>query len=374
MIKMRSNDVLNGVNKVRGAVEKRATLPILNHICFKCEGDRLTLLATDNDKWMLSSIPLNPPAIAEGCIALPSDPLPTFLAKVSDDEMLTMKWEDGHATLKLSNGAKMTLPALDASEFPQYITPEGEAWECPNEVLRTILQFCGTAVSTEETRYYLNGIYLEVCEGELLATATDGHRLAHFRHTLDVRLDALNIILPRQIIRLLDGFLRAAPSTIDIISNNTSIEFNYPENTMRTKLIDGTFPDWRRVVPQYPKLTITIDIEPMLDALARLAAVEGKMNGAIVITSNAGDEKIKIVKRDGGIGQMELHVPAFRESDIDIEIGFNRQYLREALEAFAAQGVPTIDLLLTDAGSPSKIVPSTAETPAFWMVLMPMRI
>lgn len=360
-------------------VERRNTIPILSHVRLAAEGDRLTITATDLDLELRTAIPAE---IGQpGATALPGALLHDIVKKLGKSDRLTIA-PDG-ALYRLSSGrSKWHLNALSESDFPDLTAGEFPTrFSLPTASVKEIADRLSFAISSEETRYYLNGVYLHapVIAGEpkLRAVATDGHRLS--RLTLDQPEGAgamPGIIIPRKMVaelaKLAEAHGKGGGGTAEVEVSETKIRFAFGDTILTSKLIDGTFPAYDRVVPITAEHTVTLPRAAFADAVDRVLTVSSERGSAVKIAfgSDIGGQLMTLtcVNHDAGSAEEEL-------DNIEIagrppECGFNARYVLDCLQAI---GGDRVVLGLNEPGSPARLHAPDKDDELL-VALMPMRV
>lgn len=335
--------VLSATTRV---VESRNNIPILSNVMLSVEGGILTARATDLD--IEASASVSALDCQDGAITVNAKLLADIAKKASAD--ITMELEG--TTLHVRSGrSRYKLATLPAGDFPSFSAGTFDAeFEIDLAALVAPVQF---AISTEETRYYLNGVSLHNPGSSLVAVATDGHRLS--RHVSETVGDIPAVILPRKLVAILPrGVVRVSLSS-------TKVRVATPDGVLVSKLIDGSFPDYQRVIPTANPHRMTADRDTLLAAVDRVSVVN--------------DEKGRAVKLDIASGGLVLSVPEKASEEVEVEfsgeplaVGLNAQYLADVLRSFTP-GAMTFEL--ADAGSPVRI---RGEAEGRDAVIMPMRV
>ena len=361
-------------------VERRSTIPILQHVRLVAEGGRdgrLSITASDLDTEIAVDVAV---AVGQaGTAALPGHMLRDIVAKLPDGARVEIAVAAASGAATISSGrALFRLQGLDPADFPA-VAPWSPAarFALPGGALAALLAPVRFAISSEETRYYLNGVHLHVEDGSagaaLVAVATDGHRLSLARRPLPDGAAALpGVIVPRkavdEIIRLAeaagDGMVEVAVSDARL-----SVADAARGTALATKLIDGTFPEYRRVIPAANDIVVEIDRALLAAVIDRVAAVSAARHRALRLAFSGQGLEISMVDRDtAGEASETLDVAV----EAAVEVGFNAAYLADCLAAVATAKVR---LSLRDAGSPALIEPvdTRADAPGQLVVLMPMR-
>ncbi|MCX5478485.1 DNA polymerase III subunit beta [Kaistia geumhonensis] len=361
-------------------VERRTTIPILAHVKLVAEGGRLSILATDLDLELRTVIPAE--VTTPGTTTLPALLLNDIVKRIDERERLQVApGEGGLFTLKAGR-SKWQVQALPAEDFPDLAIGAFEtSFTLSPANLKEIADRLSFAICTEETRYYLNGVYLHapVIDGaaKLRAVATDGHRLA--RLTLDQPAGAAampGIIVPRKTVaelaKLAESFGKEGGTTATIEVSETKIRVAFGDTALTSKLIDGTYPDYSRVVPPEAQHTVTLPRAAFLEAVDRVTAVSSERGRAVKFAfgSDVAGELMTLtcVNPDAGRGEDEI-------GNIEIagappECGFNARYVLDCLQAL---GGDRVVLGLNETGSPARLhAPDKADE--LLVVLMPMRV
>lgn len=361
-------ELVEALKFVGGVVERRNTIPIAAHVLVECDGSRLSLRATDFEMQALASV-----EAAGGKDAFTADAA-KLLAAVGSlaAERVALAVADGR--LVVTGGrARRTLATLPAPDFPKFeAAGEGaRRIEMPASRLARTLASVRWAVSTEATRYYLNGICLRSADGGLDAVATDGHRLARLRVAEIDGVEELDVIVPTkavdQLLRLLDASDAAVALTID----SDKIDLAVGERRLVARLIEGRFPDYVRVIPVGNADLLTVTAGEMGRAAGAVAAVidaEGdkiKFKGLRLTLGEA----VEIEGGDRGSAQAMEPVDAQFAGEAGA-VGLNAQYLRDMMRAFDSEAV----VEMAFAGPKAPVLVTSAAAPDLTAVLMPMNV
>jgi len=332
-------------------VETRHNIPIIATVRLIAADGRLRATATDLDIEVSTSTP------AEGDLKVCVDAklLASVVNKAAGND-IDITVNDGNIVVK-SGRNRSTLHTLPVDDFPSM-----QAGDLPVEFeadLSELFAPCQFAMSTEETRYYLNGVYLHVLDGRLVAVATDGHRLA--RHIgPDSGADFPGIIIPRKTVSVLPR------GAITVRLSQTKIQFVAGDTVITSKLIDGTFPDYQRVIPNSNDKIVTFDVPAMKQAAERVSVISSERGRAVRLGIADGQIVLSVNNADTGSATEEIAVAYDGEP---IEIGFNSAYLTELVSQFPAGDVR---MALADSGSPTVFTSDKAD--GLLCVLMPMRV
>ncbi|WP_276199020.1 DNA polymerase III subunit beta [Chelatococcus sp. XZ-Ab1] len=361
-------DLLKPLAALNRIVERRTTIPIIANVLLRAEGGRLNLAATDLDISAEASVPA---AIGEpGALTVPAATLNDIARKLPDGCQIELSAEADGSRLTVKAGrSRFVLQALPVDDWPDVSADDlPHQFALPAKTLQRILAHTTFAISTEETRYYLNGIHLHADgEGRLNAVATDGHRLAHLTVPLPEGAgDMPPIIVPRKTVGEIARLVADAEGDIDIAVSRAKVRFVVGGITLTSKLIDGTFPDYQRVIPTSNDRVAVLDTATVKDAVARVATITGENGRAVKMEFAPGVLTLSVSNADTGEAREEI------EADFEGEplgIGFNGKYLAEVLGIAAAD---TVRLALADPGSPCLI--KSHESADALIVLMPMRV
>ncbi|WP_225782179.1 DNA polymerase III subunit beta [Xenophilus sp. Marseille-Q4582] len=364
------NEVLAALQSVAGIVERRHTLPILANVLIRKDGDQLHLTTSDLEIQIRTSATLGGD---EGAFTttVGARKLIDILRTMPSDQTVSLESSANKLVLK-GGKSRFTLQSLPAEDFPlvQESASFGPAFSVPQKTLKTLLSQVSFAMAVHDIRYYLNGI-LFVAEGKQLSlVATDGHRLAFASATLDVEVPKQEVILPRKTVIELQRLLSDAGGEdqpqIEMQFANNQAKFSFGGMEFVTKLVEGKFPDYNRVIPKGHKNSVTLGRAALLASLQRTAILTSEKFKGVRLNIEPGTLRIA----SNNAEQEE----AVDELDIDyggdaIEIGFNVTYLIDAL-ANMSQDMVTVDL--QDANSSALL--SIPEDAHFKYVVMPMRI
>ena len=359
---------LRALNHVQSVVERRNTIPILSNVLLQASGAGLRLTATDLDIEIVESVPA---VVAKsGAATVPAHMLYDIVRKLPDGAQLELDQADQNRVNVFAGRSRFSLQSLPPEDFPDLATGD-----FPNRFALTAADLKGLiektrfAISTEETRYYLNGIYFhEVPAGDLLrAVATDGHRLAQAQVARPEGARGMpGVIVPRktvlEVVKLLDG----ADGDVEVALSSSKIRFTAGELVLTSKLIDGTFPDYERVIPRHNEKTLEIDTRSFAAAVDRVSTISMEKGRAVKLHVSAGKLVLSVNNPDSGSAEEELAC----SYDADpIDIGFNSRYLMDVAGQIRSDAVV---FSLADAGSPT-IVRDPGDEQALY-VLMPMRV
>lgn len=356
--------LLPALTMVGKALERRTTIPILANLKLEAAGDELFVTGSDLDSEMCATVPCR--ADAPVALTLPGALLRDAVRKLPDKAEVAIRVEDQAATVasgrsrfRLQTLPAADFPSMDAGTFTHRFTLKASA-------LSSVFATVGFAVSSEETRYYLNGIHLHEAGENLVAVATDGHRLA--RMTVPMPEGGAGmpaIIVPRRAIALMRDMV-GDEGDVDIELSDRKIRVSAGGVAMVSKLIDGTFPDYQRVIPAGNPNAFTVDRQSLAHAIDRVVTIGAERGSAVRFAFSAEAVALSLTSADNGAANDEV---AASGSADPVEIGFNGRYCLDVLNAAAARAVR---FELGDAGTPALVRPEGSESVLF--VLMPMRI
>jgi DNA polymerase III subunit beta len=362
--------LLKSLGHVQSVVERRNTIPILSNVLIEAsESGAIKLTATDLDLQIVETIAGN--VETAGSITVSAHTLFEIARKLPDGSQVQLNAADGRMAINAGR-ARFSLGTLPKEDFP--MIAEGElptSFELPATSLIQIIDKTRFAISTEETRYYLNGIFLHVVEdGEpaLKAAATDGHRLARVTLPRPTGAEGMpDIIVPRKCVaevrKLLD---ESGDNNIQIDLSASKIRFTFDNAILTSKLIDGTFPDYSRVIPTGNDKLLKIDPKSFAQGVDRVATIATEKTRAVKMALDKDKITLSVTSPENGTAAEE--VPGSYSSD-GFEIGFNARYLLDILGEIDSD---TVELHLADASAPT-LIRENDKSPALY-VLMPMRV
>ncbi len=363
--------LLKALAHVQSVVERRNTIPILSNVLLDVDTGQLRLTATDLDISIIEAFKAD--VEAEGRLTAPAHTLYDIVRKLPEGALVTLESDPEDVQMKLSAGrSKFTLSTLPPAEFP-VIGDDDFAYNfaMPADDLKGIIDRTRFAISSEETRYYLNGIYLHAVTEEgksgLRGVATDGHRLA--RAEVDLPEGAAEIpgvIVPRKTVQELRKLLDDVSSEVQISVSESKIRFVFQDVTLTSKLIDGAFPDYERVIPSANDKTLKINKKALFAAADRVSIISSDKSRGIKL--RVSENALTLSATSAEAGSAEEILEAEYQFDA-IEIGFNSRYLLDILSQISGD---TADLAFADGSAPA-IIQDQADSSALY-VLMPMRV
>lgn len=363
---------LKALSHVQSVVERRNTIPILSNVMIEAAKGGLKLTATDLDIEILESLPAD--VLRNGAATAPAHMLYDIVRKLPEGAQVQAELLTGEGgRLAVSSGSvRFELACLPKEDFPQMTAGTlPHKFRLGAEELKRLIDKTKFAISTEETRFYLNGIYIHAAKdgkaAVLRAVATDGHRLARFELDLpDGASDIPGIIVPRKTVTELRRLLDDAEDAIDISLSDTKIQFVSGRIELTSKLIDGTFPDYQRVIPANNDKSLSLDSREFSQSVDRVSTISADKTRAVKLNIAKDKVTLSVVNPDSGTATEELGASY---SASPIEIGFNARYLLDITGQIEGNDVR---FLLHDAGSPTLL--EDAGDPRTLYVLMPMRV
>ena len=363
---------LKALSHVQSVVERRNTIPILSNVMIEAGKGQLKLTATDLDIEIVESLPSD--VLRNGAATAPAHMLYDIVRKLPEGaqvqaELLT---SEGGRLAVSAGSVRFELACLPKEDFPQMAAGTlPHRFRLQVDDLKHLIDKTRFAISTEETRFYLNGIYLHaVKDGKtkvLRAVATDGHRLARFELELpDGAAEMPGVIVPRKTVTELRRLLDDAEGAIDVSLSDTKIQFVTDGVELTSKLIDGTFPDYQRVIPSGNDKSLSLDSREFAHAVDRVSTISADKTRAVKLSIAKDKLTLTVINPDSGTATEELGATYSANA---IEIGFNARYLLDITSQIEGKEVR---FLLSDAGSPTLI--EDTEDAGTLYVLMPMRV
>ncbi|AQR74315.1 DNA polymerase III subunit beta [Sphingomonas sp. LM7] len=361
--------LLRGLSHVQSVVERRNTIPILSNVLIEAQaGGTMRLMATDLDLQIDETIAA---AVDQpGAITVSAHTLFDIVRKLPEGSQVELAAAEGRITVNAGR-AKFTLSTLPRDDFP--MIAEGElptTFELPAETLKQIIDKTRFAISTEETRYYLNGIFLHVTDDAqplLRAAATDGHRLARVTVARPDGADGMpDVIVPRKCIAELRKLLDEVDGSVGVSLSGSKIRFDLGQAILTSKLIDGTFPDYSRVIPTANDKILKIDPKSFMQGVDRVSTIATEKTRAVKMALDRDKIILSVTSPENGAAAEE--VPGDYAA-MPFEIGFNSRYLMDILGQIEGD---LVEVHLADAAAPT-LIRENDSSPALY-VLMPMRV
>ncbi len=356
---------------VQSVVERRNTIPILSNVLLQAEGIGLMLTATDLDIEIVEEAPAD--ITQKGATTVSAAYLFEIVKRLPDGAQVGLELIGEKNSLQVTAGrSRFTLAVLPEQDFPTLATAEYETeFSIAKAELRRLLDKARFAMSQEETRYYLNGVYLhamdDVTPPVLRVAATDGHRLARLETALPEGAAGMpGVIVPRKAVAELGRLLEDAEETIKIGVSPTKIRFALGAGRLTSKLIDGTFPDYQRVIPQGNPYTLRVDNRDFSKAVDRVATISADRTKSVKLALDNDQLRLTVNNPDAGSAVEELSVDYDGEPS---EIGFNAKYLLDIASQVESENAV---FKLADPSSPTVVLDEEDEAALY--VLMPLRV
>jgi len=363
--------LLKAVSQAQSVVERRNTIPILANLLIEAEGDTVQFRATDLDIEVVDRATAQ--VERAGATTVAATTLHEIVRKLPDGALVTLTADSAAGRLSVEAGrSNFSLATLPREDFPVMATSEYDTnFSAAAPVLRRLFDKSKFAISTEETRYYLNGVYMHVSEADggkvLRCVATDGHRLARIDADLPPEADGMpGVIVPRKTVGELRKLLDDDEAQIAVSVSETKIRFATPEITLTSKVIDGTFPDYTRVIPQANTKRLEVDASEFAQAVDRVATVSSERSRAVKLQLEEDKLVLSVNAPDSGAAEEEL---AVAYGDDRMEIGFNAKYLLEIASQVDRENAV---FLFNSSGDPTVMREGNDQSALY--VVMPMRV
>jgi DNA polymerase-3 subunit beta len=363
--------LLKAVSQAQSVVERRNTIPILANVLIEAEGSTVTFRATDLDIEVLDRAPAQ--VERAGSTTVSAVMLHEIVRKLPDGSLVTISDDSAAGRLSVQAGrSHFNLATLPKEDFPVMASSDyASNFSAPAAALRRLFDKSKFAISTEETRYYLNGVYMHVATGEsgpvLRCVATDGHRLARIDAELPMGAEGMpGVIVPRKTVGELRKLLDDDDMKIAVSVSETKVRFATPDITLTSKVIDGTFPDYTRVIPQGNTRRLEVDARDFAAAVDRVATVSSERSRAVKLSLDEDRLILSVNAPDSGAAEEEL---AVAYGDERLDIGFNAKYLLEIASQVDRENAV---FLFNSAGDPTLMREGNDMSAVY--VVMPMRV
>ena len=366
VLKAAQAKLLEALQAVAGIVERRHTLPILANVLLRKNGDSIEFTTSDLEIQVRTNAELGGDG-GQMATTVGARKLIDILRALPADQVVTLTANQNKLTLQ-GGKSRFTLQTLPSDDFPlvQEAADFGPMFSVPQKALKGLINQVHFAMAVHDIRYYLNGI-LFVAEGKnLTLVATDGHRLALAQATLDVEIPKQEVILPRKTVLELQRLLKDEDTPIEMRFAGNQAKFSFSGMEFVTKLVEGKFPDYNRVIPKNHKNHVTLGRAPFLASLQRAAILTSEKFKGVRVNIEPGTLRIASSNAEQEEAKEELEIDYAGDS---IEIGFNVTYL---IDALMNMSVEMIKLELQDTNSSALI--TVPEQAGFKYVVMPMRI
>src|SRR3954467_15869077 len=363
--------LLKALSHVQSVVERRTTIPILSNVLLRAEAGGLALSATDMDLEIVEQVPAR--IEREGRTTAPAHTLYDIVRKLREGAQVELEALGERSEMVLRSGrSTFTLACLPPEDYPVMSAGElAHHFSLSAADLRALIDRTRFAISTEETRYYLNGIYLHATKSDgvavLRAVATDGHRLARVELPLPKGAAGMpGIIVPRKAVLEVRKLIEETEGEIAVSLSDAKIKFGLDNVSLTSKLIDGTFAHYERVIPTGNDKILEAERKPLFDAVDRVSAISAEKSRSIKMNCEKGLITLSASSPEAGSASEEVEVTY---SAGHLEIGFNSRYLLEILGQIEGDAAR---FAMADAASPT-VIRDVADASAMY-VLMPMRV
>ena len=365
--------LLKALAHVQSVVEKRNTIPILANVMIAVRDGKLSLTATDMEIAIVEDVPAD--STRNGACTAPAATLYEIVRKLPDGAEVELDCPGGDAQLALRAGRYATsLVVLPTEDFPSMTAGAlPHRFSLPAHTLRALIDRTRFAISTEETRYYLNGIYLHAADSDgtkvLRAVATDGHRLARVEEPLPEGAGSMpGVIIPRKTIAELRKLLDEVTADVDISLSDTRIQFHAGSVLLTSKLIDGTFPEYDRVIPRDNDKVLRVGKKDFAEAVGRVSAISSERSRPVKLSLARDLLVLSAASPEMGNASEELDGERVSYESGPLEIGFQARYLNDITDQIGEQ----VEFRFADGSAPT-IVRDAGDASALY-VLMPMRV
>jgi DNA polymerase-3 subunit beta len=368
LIKAQRDRLLSPLQSVIGIVERRHTLPILSNVLIETSGDRLDFTATDLEVQVRTwtSVTESP---AEESVTLSARKLHDILRALPAGADLVIEAKDNRLTVKAGR-SRFNLQTLPGREFPQIAlnSEVGATFSIPQNVLKKLLERAQFAMAVQDIRYYLNGTLLSIADGRLTVVATDGHRLSYTHQDLggDSNSTQAEVIIPRKSVQELIKLLQPIDDQVQVTIHGNQVRVEFGSIDLVTKVIDGKFPDYKRVIPTNHQKTILVDRTLLQQALQRASILSNEKIRGVRLLLTKDSLAVVCSNNEQEEAQEELEVAYTGEA---LDIGFNIAYLVDVLNHLS---VDQVECHFGDSNS--SVLITVPEQEDFKYVVMPMRI
>lgn len=358
--------ILKPLQLVAGVVERRQTLPVLSNVLIILENNQLSLTGTDLEVEIVGRLDLEGSS-ERGEITVPAKKFLDICRALPEGAEIQFAVGDQKATVK-SGRSRFTLSVLDANEFPSVEPGSNElSIECPQKEIKRLIDRTSFAMAQQDVRYYLNGMLWEVRSNELRAVATDGHRLAMCTRSVPADVsEVVQAILPRKGVIELSRLLNDADEPVEIVLGANHLRATTAEFTFTSKLVDGKFPDYERVLPKGGDKIVTGNRSELKQAFARTAILSNEKYRGVRLMLDEGQLTVMANNPEQEEAEEQVSVDYSGES---LEVGFNVSYLQDVTNVLSSE---RIKITLADSNSSALLEEPEDSDSAY--VVMPMRL
>lgn len=352
--------LLPALTQAAGVTAKKAVAPVLSNLLMTAREGRLEITGSNMDTSMTSAVTAD--IETEGAITVPARKL-LDIVKASN-KGAELKFDLKEKMTVRTGRSRFTLATIPATDYPSRELPGGKSITLPASNLSAMLASCAFAMAQNDVRYYLNGLLFQVADGSLHMVATDGHRLATAR--CDCEAEDVQAVIPRDAVNALQRLISGSDGDVVLVFDHTGCAATVDGYTLTTKLIDGKFPDWTRVIPASNPHRMTVDADDLRGAMSRAAILSSDKYKGVRMTVGDGGIKLEATNPEQEQATEEL------DSSYDgpaVEIGFNVAYMLEALGAIEED---RCEVYLKDGTSAALVLPEGSDDARY--VIMPMRL
>lgn len=364
-------DLLKSLAHVQSVVERRNTIPILSNVLLQAQDGKLAFTATDMDLTIVDDAQAT--VDDPGATTVPAHTFYDIVRKLPDGAEVVLDGSGDSARMSLRAGrSTFSLSSLPKEDFPDPGSDDlPQRFALAAADLKSLIDRTRFAISTEETRYYLNGIYLHAAESGdlqvLRAVATDGHRLARYETPLPAAASGMpGVIVPRKTVNELRKLIEESDGDVEIALSETRIQFSFGSSVLTSKLIDGTFPDYERVIPADNDKVLEINCRDFAEAVDRVSTISTEKSRAVKMLVDGEALTLSASSPESGSAEEAVEIGYAGPA---LEIGFNSRYLLDVAQQIGGEKV---EIFLKDAASPTLM--REAANPNALYVLMPMRV
>jgi DNA polymerase-3 subunit beta len=364
-------ELLKALSHMHRVVERRNTIPILANVLLRAEKSALLLKATDLDLEVTDTVAAE--VSPGGATTVPAHMFYEIVRKLPEGSQVALETAGDRATLEIRAGrSRFTLQTLPEADFPDFAAGDlTHRFKLAAGDLKRLIDKTQFAISTEETRYYLNGIYLHTAgsgkAAMLRGVATDGHRLAQYELPLPAGAAGMpGVIVPRKTVGEVQRLIENSEAEVEIELSQAKIRFKIGDVVLISKLIDGTFPDYARVIPLGNDKELQVQKKEFEAAVDRVSTISSERGRAVKFSLGNGRLVLSVINPDSGSATEELEVEYGAEP---LEIGFNARYLLDIADQLDGE---VAVLKFADPGSPTLIQDKDSKGALY--VLMPMRV
>ena len=365
---IKRDDLYNGLLKTQSMVEKRSTMPILSNVLLETRNDNLRIKATDLEIGVDTVYPAN--VIKDGSLTVPGKKLFEMVKEMEAGELKLLKKEGNHLEVR-SGKAVFNIVGLPAEEYPSFPSYEDRLFFfLSSKVISRMIEKTIYAVSTDEIRYTLNGIFIEKKDDELRMVATDGHRLSLMNYKdpslKDVEIGK-GVIIPRKGAGELKKLIEGSSDDLMVnITDNNGV-FKVGNTLLAIRMIEGDFPDYKQVIPAKGEREVKVNRELLIKALRRVAVLSSEKSRGVKVSVTKG--QLDVFTANPDIGEASESIDA-EFSGEEIVIGFNARYLIETLNSINEE---TVKIEINDEFGPVKIG-GLKDGGEHISIVMPMRL